>query len=318
VPHGPLGYLTVWDTGHPQPLVSTTNSVDGRVKSNGAVVPAGVGGAISIFATNTTDVVLDINGYFVYADANPSALAFFPITPCRVADTRSGSGPLGPPAFSTAETRTMPVLSSPCPIPGTARAYSLNMTVVPTGGQPFGFLTTWKTGQARPNVTSVNATTGTPTANAAIVEAGTAGAIDVFTSNAADLVIDIDGYFAPMTTGGLSLYNISPCRIHDTRQPTGTPPFVGQLNIQVSNTYCGVPLASTAGVLSVVVVPAEPMGFLTLWEQGQTQPLASTLNAVDAAVTSNLAIVPMSNGLIGSFASNHTQLALDVFGFFAP
>jgi hypothetical protein len=41
------------------------------------------------------------------------------------------------------------------------------------------------------------------------------------------------------------------------------------------------------------------------------------LNALDASVTSNLAIVPTTNGDIGAFASNPTHLILDVFGYFA-
>jgi hypothetical protein len=64
VPDGPLFYLTAWPTGSAQPLVSTLNSFDGSVVANAAVVPAGTNGAISVFATNPTHVILDINGYF--------------------------------------------------------------------------------------------------------------------------------------------------------------------------------------------------------------------------------------------------------------
>ena len=41
VPDGPLGYLTIWPTGEGQPMVSTLNSLDGRIKANAAIVPAG-------------------------------------------------------------------------------------------------------------------------------------------------------------------------------------------------------------------------------------------------------------------------------------
>ena len=41
VPNGYLGYLTVWPAGQTQPLVSTLNSLDGRIKANAAIVPAG-------------------------------------------------------------------------------------------------------------------------------------------------------------------------------------------------------------------------------------------------------------------------------------
>ena len=108
VPRAGLGYLTVWPTGMTQPVVSTLNS-DGRVKANAAIVPAGTGGAISVYATDTTDFVLDINGYFVPATM-PSALAFYPLTPCRVADTRNASGPLGGPSLAATQTRAFPVL----------------------------------------------------------------------------------------------------------------------------------------------------------------------------------------------------------------
>ena len=62
VPSGPLGYLTVWPAGENQPVASTVNSLDGRVKSNAAIVPAGAGGAISVFDSNATHLVLDITG----------------------------------------------------------------------------------------------------------------------------------------------------------------------------------------------------------------------------------------------------------------
>ena len=132
VPHGPLGYLTIWPTGQAQPLVSTLNSLDGRVKANAAIVPAGTGGAISVYVTDASDVVLDINGYFVPASRS-SAMAFFPLPPCRVADTRNSSGLLGGPSLSAQQSRSFPVLSSPCNVPPTAHAYSLNFTSVPQG-----------------------------------------------------------------------------------------------------------------------------------------------------------------------------------------
>jgi hypothetical protein len=34
------------------------------VVANAAIVPAGTGGGISIYVTNQTQVILDINGYF--------------------------------------------------------------------------------------------------------------------------------------------------------------------------------------------------------------------------------------------------------------
>jgi alpha-tubulin suppressor-like RCC1 family protein len=315
VPQGLLGYLTVWPTGLPLPLASTLNSLDGRVKANAAVVPAGTSGGISVYVTNTTDVILDINGYFV-ATPTASTLTFFPLTPCRIADTRSSDGPLGGPFIAAGQDRTFPVLTSSCNVPATAQAYSLNFTAVPHGS--LGYITTWPTGEGRPLVSTLNAITGQVTANAAIVPAGASGQVDVFAANDTDLVIDINGYFAPSGAGGLSLYNLTPCRVLDTRNPSGVPPFGGTQSVSVAGSLCAPPGNAQAYIFSATVVPSGPLGYLTLWPQGQPQPLVSTLNALDGAVTSNMAIVPTTNGSINGFAANPTYLVLDISGYFAP
>jgi hypothetical protein len=81
---------------------------------------------------------------------------------------------------------------------------------------------------------------------------------------------------------------------------------------------CGAPAAAQSFVLNATVVPPAPFGFLTLWPQGATKPFVSTLNAGDGVVTSNMAIVPTTNGLISSFASDPVHLVLDISGYFAP
>ena len=319
VPHGKLGYLTAWPSGQSQPLVATLNSVDGRIKSSAAIVPAGGNGAISVFATDTTDLILDINGYFVPGN-NAAALAFYPLTPCRIADTRTSTGPSGPlggPSLTAQGIRSFPILASSCGLPATARAYSLNFAAVPRGPR-LGFITAWPAGQAQPFVASLNDTAGTVAANAVVVPAGTNGDVNVFATDATDLVIDIDGYFAPQGPGGLSLYTVTPCRVLDSRLPEGTPPFSTTRDINVIASSCGVPGNAQAFVFNATVVPPGLLGFITMWPQGQLQPLAATLNASDGAVTNNMAIVPTTNGSISVFPSAPTQLVLDIFGYFAP
>jgi hypothetical protein len=55
-----------------------------------------------------------------------------------------------------------------------------------------------------------------------------------------------------------------------------------------------------------------------MWPQGESQPLVATLNALDGAITSNMAIVPTTNGSISVYATSPTHLVLDIFGYFAP
>ncbi len=315
VPKGPLGFLTMFPCGQSVPLASTLNSIDGRVKAAAAIVPAGTNGGVCAFATQDTELILDINGYFV-SDLSPSVLEFYPLAPCRLVDTRNAAGSLGGPSLVGTASRTFPILSSPCNIPATAKAYSLNFTSVPKG--PLGFLTTWPAGSSQPLVSTLNAITGAVTANAAIVPAGTNGDISVFVTQASDLVIDINGYFAPPDTGGLSFFPLVPCRVLDTRNPAGALPFNGKVDVNVSSSGCTAPASAQSFVLNATVVPPGPLGFLTLWPQGATQPLVSTLNAIDGSITSNMAIVPTTNGSVSAFGSNPAHLILDISGYFAP
>jgi hypothetical protein len=110
VPHNTLSYLTVFPFGNPQPYVSTMNS-DGRIKANAAIVPAGFSGGVSFYATDDTDLVVDINGYFLPASAN-TGLNFYSMTKWRISDTRLANGTLGGPAMLAAGTRDFPILQS--------------------------------------------------------------------------------------------------------------------------------------------------------------------------------------------------------------
>src|SRR5262249_55261904 len=76
------------------------------------------------------------------SSANPSAatpagsLVFVGMTPCRIADTRTGqgfTGAFGPPSLVGGTPRTFPIQSSACGIPSIAQAYSFNITVIPPG-----------------------------------------------------------------------------------------------------------------------------------------------------------------------------------------
>lgn len=316
VPDSSLGYLTVWPYGALQPVVSTLNS-DGRIKANAAVVPAGNDseGSVNVYVTDPTQFILDIDGYFLPAGTNPSALQFYTLTPCRVADTRDANGPLGGPYIAAGATRSFPV-NTTCNIPPSATAYSLNFTAVPHGS--LTYITAWPEGQPMPVASVLNAPTGTVVANAALIPAGAPnGGVSVYASNDTDLVIDINGYFAPPGAGGFSFYTATPCRVLDTRSSSGA--FSGTLSVNVTGSPCPVlPTAAQGFVLNATVVPTSTLQYLTLWPNGATQPVVSTLNAFDGAITSNMAIVPTTNGSINAYATNQTHLILDISGFFAP
>jgi Beta-propeller repeat len=331
VPHGILDYLTAWPTGKTIPPVSTLNAPLGQVLANAALVPGGTGGAISLFAPNETDVIIDIDGYFA-PPVVPPALAFYPVTPCRVVDTRSysGSGPtgaLGPPQMAALSTRSFPIPATACDLPPSAQAYSFNIAVVPPA--LLDYVTIWAAGQPMPVVSTLNDASGAVVANAALVPAGVSGAVDVYVPQATDLIIDTNGYFAPPgSPGALYFYPLTPCRVANTRAPAGSftaglgPPQMpagSTRSFPVLSSSCGIPATARAYSLNLTVVPPGALNYISAWPTGQAMPVVSTLNDVIGTVVANAAIVPAgSNGAISVFVYDATDLIIDIDGYFAP
>jgi uncharacterized repeat protein (TIGR01451 family) len=329
VPRKPvLDYLTTWPTGQPMPNASTLNSWTGTAVANAALVPAGTNGDISIYASDDTEVLFDINGYF--APPTPSGLQFYPLTPCRVADTRGFgfTGTQGAPALAAGTSRNFQV-SGLCGVPLTAAAYSLNVTVVPSTGS-LDYLTAWPTGQPMPNASTLNSWTGTAVANAAMVPAGTNGDISIFASDATNVLFDINGYYAPAGTGGSDFYPMTPCRVADTRAFAGFTeqfgaPSMGagtSRSFAVQSSVCNVPTVAAAYSLNVTVVPqTDSLDYLTTWPTGLTQPNASTLNSWTGTAVANAAVVPAGTGTGGPidiYASDPTDVLFDISGYFGP
>lgn len=176
-----------------------------------------------------------------------NSLVFVGMTPCRLVDTRSGSGftgAFGPPSLVAGATRTFPIQSSTtCAVPAIAQAYSFNVTVVPPGF--LGYLTIWPYGAPRPLASTLNDYLGTVVANAAIVPAGNdaSGSVDAFVVNPTDLVIDINGYYAPQS--GITLAPGS----------VGAPSlsFTGEADTGIYSSGAGTVNIATGGTNSVTV-----------------------------------------------------------------
>ncbi len=262
VPHGALGYLTIWPQGNIQPTASTMNSRDGRTKANAAIVPSGSNG-VSVYVSDTSDVILDTNGYFNTTAV--SGLQFYPLPPCRIVDTRNGQdgGTL------QAGVERDYNIAGNCGVPDTAAAYSFNVTVIPPSGA-LGYLSVWPKGESQPGVSTLNDPTGTIVANAAIVPAGSDNATAFYANNNnTDLLLDVNGYFAAPGSGSYSLYTMSPCRALDTRQSGGG--FSGELPVDVVDSACAPSAAAKAYLFNATVVPPGPMPYLTLWPDGEQQ-----------------------------------------------
>jgi len=189
----------------------------------------------------------------------------------------------------------------------------MNITVVPHS--TLDYLTAGE-GGPQPEVSTLNAPTGAITANAAVVPALN-GMISIYASDSTDVIMDVNSYFQaepPFAAGGSLFYPSTPCRVMDTRNGSGA--FTGVLAVNVLNSACAPPATAQAYVLNATVVPSGPLNYLTLWPDGEAQPLVSTLNAEDGAIASNMAIVPTNNGIIDAYTTDATNLIVDYYGYF--
>jgi len=138
--------------------------------------------------------VVDINGYFAAPASN--GLNFYTLNPCRLVDTQHTVGTFGGPTMTGGATRSFSLPLASCGLPSPeAQAYSLSITAIPQG--VLGYLSTWPTGTNQPVVSTLNAWKGQAVANAALVPAGTNGAVSVFVTSTSDVIIDTAGYFGP-------------------------------------------------------------------------------------------------------------------------
>jgi Zn-dependent metalloprotease len=115
----------------------------------------------------------------------------YPVTPCRLLDTREADQG---PALSGGSTRIV-VAGEKCGIPPSATAVSLNVTVVsPTGP---GDLRMFATGSA-PLVSTINYSPGQIRANNAVVPLSDRGWLSILcdqAAGAADVIVDVNGFF---------------------------------------------------------------------------------------------------------------------------
>jgi alpha-tubulin suppressor-like RCC1 family protein len=237
---------------------------------------------------------------------------FTAITPVRVLDTRSG---VGAPAAPLGATSSM-YLNLSSQIPASATAVVLNLTgVTPTADT---YVTAWAAGTAQPESSNLNLSAGEITSNLVTVAVSPAGIVELYNfAGSVDLVADLSGYYAPSSGSGIT--SISPDRVLDTRDGTGTNGAVGPVPANgtlVLDLSSVVPSSATAVVLTVTALDGP--GFVTAWPDGQARPVVSNLNLSGDQITANLVTVGVTGQKIDLYTLGSTDLVADVDGYYSP
>ena len=245
------------------------------------------------------------------AAASVSTSSYTSVGPVRLADTRGD----GVGAVRLDDTTIRVVVAGTDTIPDDAIAAALTLTAVSPAGD--GYITAYPAGTARPEASNLNFRAGEVRANGALTRLGDDGAIDIYTSAATDILVDVSGAFRPTADSDSGRFvPVEPRRVVDTRGSTA--PGVDS-SIDVTRDALGVPSTATAVAVNLTAVDSVEPGFFTLWPGDRDRSETSVLN-VDAAgqTRAAFAIVPLGadGSGISAYTSNGAHLLMDVVGHF--
>ena len=187
-----FSFFTVYPTGVARPDTSNLNFSAGDTAANRVMTKVGAGGKVTIYnASGSTDVIVDVGGWYADASATGTLATFQPLDPARILDTRSGLG--GVAALGAGGTVDVQVAGVDGVPASGVRAVILNATVTQPAAP--GFLTIYPAGTGRPNASDLNFAAGETRPNLVVVEVLAGGKVTVFSSAQTQLVFDVAGYF---------------------------------------------------------------------------------------------------------------------------
>ncbi len=239
------------------------------------------------------------------AEAATTAPArFVAVTPCRVLDSR-------PAGVGAGGSMQIDVVGDRCGVPSGATAAALSVTVVDPDGP--GFVTLWPADETRPGTSVLNYGPRQVVPNSQIVRLDAAGRARIYTHAAADLIVDVTGYFEP-SGGAVRAGRFVPVeqeRLVDTRE-SGRPVRGGVVRVEAP-----VPAGSIAVAVNITTTQSSGPGFFTAYAEGTARPVASVLNTDDAGQTrAAAAIVPLEDGAFDVYTSLGDHVIVDIVGYF--
>ena len=265
---------------------------------------------------SSTFVVGSTIGSQSVSAAPVGASSFRGVSPTRVLDTRL--------SVKAATGSYNPVLiRGLAGVPNTASAVVLNVTVVnPEGG---GYVTVFPWGDpALPNTSNVNIQrSGQMVANLVTVRLGGDGRIGLYTSIAADLLVDVFGYYSPSgATRAGRFIPLTPQRLLDTRG-NATVGAGGVVSLSLPAVITNRPdfKDSEGLVLNVTAVNsrlrANGVGYWSAYPAGQDPGTTSNINISSTGQTiANQVIVKPSATGVDFYSYAGGDLLVDLMGYY--
>jgi len=268
-----------------------------------SVVAVDADGRFCIANQSPVELLVDVQGSFAPPAANGQR--FSPSKPTRVLDTRSTGRPT-----AGSVTRVVPN------VPAGSAAALVNLTM--TSGSVPGFVTADRCsvlGAGPQTRSNGNHPAGAAVSNLNVIALDADGAFCLFNSAPVDLVVDIQGSFAPSSKGGLGFAANPPQRLLDTRTAPSTRPLSGS----VTRVDTGL-VGAAAALVNVAMANASIPGFITADRcsvLGAGLQTRSNGNHPAGAAVSNLSVVPLdADGSFCIFNLASVDLVVDLQGSF--
>lgn len=300
------GYLQIYPCGTGTDTSALNWAGHNQTVTSSTIAALDDDGGVCFQASDTTHLVVDTVGWFGAGGSS----RFTPITPTRVADTRTPARRLT--AGST--------LNVPIRTPGggadNAVAAAVNVTAVNATGD--GSLSVYPCGTYRTNATTVHYRAAS-VAGAATIAGLRDGALCVHTTAAVDVIVDVTGWFGP---GGLRYQAVAPLRIGDTRTThwddslgrVGAALDAGEvLRVPVDETR-NAPEDIGAVALTITAVGHRGPGLVVVYPGAPTRPATSTLNLTGPATTANSYLGGVGEGSVVISHSTGGHLLVDLTG----
>ena len=341
------GFVTVYPAGASQPSTSNLNFKMSDAVANLVEVGVGSNGQVAISSDTTTDIVVDVEGYYSVPAAAGQGLYNGLSAPARICDTR----PFNPSNLTGGDAQCIGKTlapNTPLSVQVTGNggipsfgvtAVVLNLTAV--GYTSGGYLTAYSGNITTPPlVSNVNFHSGEGAVpNRVIVPVSSTGTINLVSDVTTDALVDVNGYFTTAgssSTGAQFNAEAAPVRILDTRCAVSpAPSYCAGENIPTENASIGtvgsgktitvtvtglanVPKTATAVVLNVTVTNTSTGGYLVVYPGSGKPPTASDLNWTKGTTTANLVIAtPSSTGTVTIYNfSGTTDVMVDVMGWY--
>lgn len=227
--------------------------------------------------------------------ASGTSAEYQPLAPERVLDTRVTASRL-----AAGEVRRIDLSGD---VPAGTSAVAVNLTSVDPAAA--GFLTGFACDDTQPTVSSANFTAATNRGALAVLPVAADRSLCVFSSAAADLVVDLQGAFV---ADGARLSPVAPDRLLDTRV-TG----------RASVLSVAMPAGADAVSLNLTVTGSALAGFLTAYPCGGEIPTVSNVNFGPGETIAGAAYVPVGDdGTVCLFTNTPVDVVVDLTGTFAP